>query len=107
MELTDTNRPRACLLKDVRVHCGVPETRAPATTLTIPLVGWLGCVGRVRSPYCFGDHCVRETPGPIPNPEVKPFSADGTARGTVWETRTLPDIYTSAVAISMATAEVF
>ena len=34
-----------------------------------------------------------ETPGPIPNPEVKPFSADGTARGTAWESRTPPDMH--------------
>src|SRR4051812_6889420 len=34
---------------------------------------------------------VRETPGPIPNPEVKPTSADGTAPETVWESRTPPD----------------
>src|SRR3954453_19047973 len=32
-----------------------------------------------------------ETPGPIPNPEAKPFSADGTALVTVWESRTQPD----------------
>jgi hypothetical protein len=31
----------------------------------------------------------RETPGPIPNPDVKPSSADGTAH-TVWESRTPP-----------------
>ena len=43
----------------------------------------------------YGGHSERETPGPIPNPEVKPFSADGTARGTVWETRTSPDYNTS------------
>jgi hypothetical protein len=36
---------------------------------------------------------VGETPGPIPNPEVKPFSADGTARGTAWESRTPPGIF--------------
>src|SRR5665811_2506570 len=35
----------------------------------------------------------RETPGPIPNPEAKPFSADGTALVTVWESRTPPDIH--------------
>ncbi len=40
---------------------------------------------------CFGGHSERETPGPIPNPEVKPPSADGTAAGTLWETRTPPD----------------
>jgi hypothetical protein len=34
---------------------------------------------------------VGETPGPIPNPEVKPTSADGTAPETVWESRTPPD----------------
>ena len=33
----------------------------------------------------------REIPGPIPNPEVKPLSADGTAWETVWESRTSPD----------------
>jgi hypothetical protein len=35
---------------------------------------------------------VRETPGSIPNPEVKPYSVDGTARVTLWESRTLPNI---------------
>ena len=34
----------------------------------------------------------RESPGPIPNPEVKPFSADGTAPERLWESRTPPDI---------------
>ena len=37
-----------------------------------------------------GGYSVGETPGPIPNPEAKPFSADGTALGRVWESRTLP-----------------
>ena len=31
------------------------------------------------------------TPGPIPNPEAKPSSADGTAPDRVWESRTPPD----------------
>src|SRR5690606_9332477 len=48
-----------------------------------------------------------ETPGPIPNPEVKPLSADGTARGTVWETRTSPHIYTSRSILSGIGLEVF
>ena len=30
------------------------------------------------------------TPVPIPNTEVKPSSADGTARETVWESRSAP-----------------
>ena len=41
----------------------------------------------------FGGFGEGETPGPIPNPEVKPFSADGTAWETVWESRTPPDSY--------------
>ena len=38
-----------------------------------------------------GDDGERVTPVPIPNTEVKPFSADGTWRETAWESRTLPD----------------
>ena len=41
----------------------------------------------------YGGHSERETPGPIPNPEVKPFSADGTATARTWESRTPPDIH--------------
>ena len=37
-----------------------------------------------------GGHSGRETPGPIPNPEAKPDSADGTAPARVWESRTPP-----------------
>ena len=36
-----------------------------------------------------GNHNKEETPVPIPNTEVKPFSADGTAWGTKWESRSL------------------
>src|SRR3954471_8414651 len=50
-----------------------------------------GCAGGTSS-QCYGGHGERETPGLIPNPEAKPFSADGTARGTGWESRTPPDI---------------
>ena len=44
-----------------------------------------------------GDHGGGETPVPIPNTEVKPFSADGTAWVTVWESRTLPRIKFASV----------
>ena len=37
-----------------------------------------------------GDHGEGETPVPIPDTEVKPFSAYGTAWVTVWESRTSP-----------------
>src|SRR3954453_4211390 len=51
------------------------------------------CRGGGTSSQCYGGHGERETPGLIPNPEAKPFSADGTARGTGWESRTPPDIF--------------
>ena len=36
-----------------------------------------------------GGHRIRVTPVPIPNTEVKPDTADGTAWETVWESRSL------------------
>jgi hypothetical protein len=57
-------------------------------------------IGSIEFEICFGfriydfrilgDHGEGEIPVPIPNTEVKPFSADGTAWATVWESRTLP-----------------
>ena len=47
----------------------------------------VGVGGRVSGGYSVG-----ETPGPIPNPEAKTRSADGTAPGRVWESRTPPEI---------------
>ncbi len=41
----------------------------------------------------FGDHSEEAPPVPIPNTEVKLFSADGTARVTVWESRSSPILY--------------
>ena len=40
----------------------------------------------------YGGHSGQETPGPIPNPEVKPASANGTAPDRMWESRTPPNI---------------
>ena len=40
-----------------------------------------------------GDHSGGVTPDPIPNAAVKPSSADGTARVTVWESRSLPGFF--------------
>ena len=39
------------------------------------------------APEFAGDHTARVTPVPIPNTEVKPRWADGTARESVWERR--------------------
>jgi hypothetical protein len=40
----------------------------------------------------FGGYSDRATPDPIPNSEVKPVCADGTAWVTVWESRSLPNL---------------
>jgi hypothetical protein len=37
-----------------------------------------------------GDHSERVPPLPIPNREVKPLNADGTAGATLWESRKSP-----------------
>ena len=63
----------------LRVHCAALEQQTPDACLSIP--------------QSYGGHSEGETPGPIPNPEAKPFSADGTAPATVWESRTPPDIH--------------
>ena len=44
-----------------------------------------------RNKYA-GGHRIRVTPVPIPNTEVKPDTADGTAWETVWESRSLPAV---------------
>ena len=41
--------------------------------------------------YIVGADWCEGPPVPIPNTEVKPFSADGTWLETIWESRTLPD----------------
>ncbi len=38
-----------------------------------------------------GDLSEGDPPVPIPNTVVKPFSPDGTARASVWESRSSPD----------------
>src|SRR4051794_24772663 len=65
-----------------RPLCSSGTTNTP----TLRCVWW-----GLTVPQCYGGHGEGETPGPIPNPEAKPFSADGTAPGTVWESRTQPD----------------
>ena len=40
-----------------------------------------------------GNHNKEATPVPIPNTEVKLFSADGTAPGAEWESRSLPGFF--------------
>ena len=43
-----------------------------------------------QAPQVVGDLTAGDPPVPIPNTEVKPRRADGTARESVWESRSLP-----------------
>src|SRR3954452_1289370 len=71
-----------------RVHTTTTKT---STTPHTPRVH-PGAVAGEWLTQSYGGHSEGETPGPIPNPEVKPFSADGTATERLWESRTPPDI---------------
>ena len=53
-------------------------------------IEFIGVTRGSRNSHRFGGHSGGETPGPIPNPEVKPSRADGTALETGWESRSLP-----------------
>src|ERR1700747_996198 len=46
----------------------------------------------VRQHHFSGGCVERATPVPIPNTEVKPLGADGTARATAWESRKPPGL---------------
>ena len=61
-------------------RCAAPRARGSART-HITTSWWAE-----RRPPVSG-HGGRGTPGPIPNPEAKPPSADGTAGGSPWESR--------------------
>ena len=43
--------------------------------------------------FNFGDYSLGVTPLPIPNREVKPQRADGTACAGVWKSRSLPNLF--------------
>ena len=94
VESTGTNRPSGlnnthhfcqggCVLASL---CGSRKTAGE------PLILQMNTDRRIvlRVPWTCGGHGGGETPGPISNPEVKPSSADGTARETVWESRSPP-----------------
>src|SRR3954469_20955667 len=77
-----TNNPREPAhnrihTRDSRTRLSTANHPAPDNT---PGTGDQGC----------GGHSAGETPGPIPNPEAKTRSADGTAPGRGWEGRTPP-----------------
>jgi hypothetical protein len=54
-----------------------------------------------------GGHRIRVPPVPIPNTEVKPDTADGTAWETVWESRSLPALFRQEPAVVKTIAGFF
>ena len=72
----------------LRIHCVI---------LSQPLVG----------SWCYGGDSGRETPGDIPNPVAKLPSADGTALGRVWESRTPPDFLLVEGRLRQATLDLY
>ena len=71
-----------------RTKAGSPKLASRAKGGT---PGSTGPGGALRNEHA-GGHRIRVTPVPIPNTEVKPDTADGTARETAWESRSLPAV---------------
>lgn len=58
---------------------------------SIQLLGYQKFKNRIHPVQkSLGDLCGGGTPGPIPNPEAKPASADGTWGTRPWESRSSP-----------------
>ena len=81
-ESTSTNGPEACQ-KRLLVSGGRLAKSSPF------LFNFLSASRSTLSGDCVGG----VTPVPIPNTEVKPAGADGTARETVWESRKSPGLF--------------
>ena len=73
-----------------RVSADSPQVPAGVCSAATLLILASGAGGADRFP---GGHRSRVTPVPIPNTEVKPATADGTAWVTVWESRSLPGLF--------------
>ena len=59
-------------------------------------------IKNLKSHRFSGDFVDRVTPVPIPNTEVKPVGADGTARVTVWESRKSPGLFKKPARVVLA-----
>ena len=77
-----------CIASTTRNHDPSSLDIIESVTFAAAAVG----ISRGAVSKSYGGHSEGEIPGPIPNPEVKPFSADGTAVVRLWESRTPPDI---------------
>src|SRR5271169_6581246 len=76
------------------ISCNVRSLKLSGTTgfRALSAACELRRAGRTPGSKHAGGHRIRVTPVPIPNTEVKPDTADGTAWETVWESRSLPAV---------------
>src|SRR4028118_1361642 len=65
--------------------------------------GWRPGFTTEYIPLIKGDDSGGDTPLPLPNREVKPASADGTARETLWESRSSPIFLLAGQPVSLST----
>ena len=70
---------------------GIPGNSTEDCRLSI-VCGQAGLLANLQSTFP-GGHRRGVTPVPIPNTEVKPSTADGTAWATAWESRSLPGLF--------------
>ena len=78
---------------EVWQHMELTDTKEPCGLTIFFFKQSLPCYSichRIIYTDIFGGHSEEAPPVPIPNTEVKLFSADGTARETVWESRSPP-----------------
>ena len=101
MELTGTNKPcglaifyfTVALDLFCFVYWGQHHNIQLSKFIYIPLYAD-GCKAAGAEKFMlFGGHSESVTPVPIPNTEVKPLSADGTAREAWWESRSPPILF--------------
>ena len=77
--------PRRTNGREASLYTGCGELEVHSCNLYLELYS-----GHNLVETSLGDWSGGGTPGPIPNPEVKPASADGTWLETAWESRSLP-----------------
>ena len=90
--------PRHALSKDARLHAMPLGMLGPQTCALETAHAVQGSVPGFPVPAANkfpGGHRGGVTPVPIPNTEVKPSTADGTAGAGLWESRSLPGIFRS------------
>ncbi len=70
-----------------------------------PVVFWVLQLNR-KTFFRKGDDSGGDTPLPIPNREVKPARADGTAGETLWESRSSPIFYLACQPVGLSAVNI-